>query len=35
MFHLPMFIMEDPPKHDEQRKVVAPMFSPRLAELEG
>ncbi|HEX7038063.1 MAG TPA: cytochrome P450 [Pseudomonadales bacterium] len=35
MFHLPMFIMEDPPKHDEQRKVVAPMFSPRaIAELE-
>jgi cytochrome P450 len=36
MFHLPMFIMEDPPKHDEQRKVVAPMFSPRhIAELES
>jgi len=36
MFHLPMFIMEDPPKHDDQRKVVAPMFSPRrIAELEG
>ncbi len=34
-FHLPMFIMEDPPKHDEQRKVIAPMFTPRhLAELE-
>ncbi len=37
MFHLPMFIMEDPPKHDEQRKVVAPMFTARhlatLAEL--
>jgi cytochrome P450 len=28
-FHLPMFIMEDPPKHDEQRKVVAPMFAPQ------
>ena len=28
MFHLPMFIMEDPPKHDEQRKVVAPAFAP-------
>jgi cytochrome P450 len=27
MYHLPMFIMQDPPKHDEQRKVVAPMFS--------
>jgi cytochrome P450 len=24
-----MFIMEDPPKHDEQRMVVAPMFTPR------
>jgi cytochrome P450 len=35
MFHLPMFIMEDPPKHDDQRKVVAPMFAPRhIAELE-
>ena len=37
MFHLPMFIMEDPPKHDDQRKVVAPLFTPRhlagLAEL--
>ncbi|MCC5885466.1 MAG: cytochrome P450, partial [Gammaproteobacteria bacterium] len=34
-FHLPMFIMEDPPKHDEQRKVVAPMFTTRhLHELE-
>jgi cytochrome P450 len=34
-FHLPMFIMEDPPKHDEQRKVVAPMFAPRhLMEFE-
>ena len=34
-FHLPMFIMEDPPKHDEQRKVVAPKFAPRhLAEFE-
>ena len=33
-FHLPMFIMEDPPKHDDQRKVVAPMFTPRkLAEM--
>jgi cytochrome P450 len=28
-FHLPMFIMEDPPKHDDQRKVVAPMFTQR------
>jgi cytochrome P450 len=36
MFHLPMFIMEDQPKHDLQRKVVAPMFTPRhLADLEG
>ena len=25
-FHLPMFIMQDPPKHDEQRKAVAPTF---------
>ncbi|MCY4656669.1 MAG: cytochrome P450 [Gammaproteobacteria bacterium] len=25
-FTLPMFIMSDPPKHDEQRKVVQPMF---------
>ncbi|MEE4360916.1 MAG: cytochrome P450 [Pseudomonadales bacterium] len=34
-FHLPMFIMEDPPKHDDQRKVVAPMFTQRhLATLE-
>jgi cytochrome P450 len=24
--HLPMFIMEDPPKHTEQRGVVAPVF---------
>ncbi|XOV87876.1 MAG: cytochrome P450 [Pseudomonadota bacterium] len=33
-FHLPMFIMEDPPKHDEQRKVIAPMFTPtHLQEL--
>lgn len=28
-FHLPMLIMEDPPKHDVQRKVVAPKFNPR------
>ncbi len=34
-FALPMFIQEDPPKHDAQRKVVTPMFIPRnLAELE-
>lgn len=34
-FALPMFIQEDPPKHDEQRKVVAPLFMPKqLAELE-
>lgn len=34
MFHLPMFIMEDQPVHDEQRKVVAPMFTAsRLATL--
>ena len=31
----PMFIQEDPPKHDAQRKVVTPMFIPRqLADLE-
>ncbi|MDA0272479.1 MAG: cytochrome P450 [Proteobacteria bacterium] len=34
MFHLPMFIMQDPPKHDEQRAVVAPSFTPtQLQEL--
>ena len=34
MFHLPMFIMQDQPVHDEQRKVVAPMFTAtRLATL--
>lgn len=34
-FALPMFIQEDPPKHDDQRKVVTPMFIPRnLADLE-
>ncbi|MEQ8861166.1 MAG: cytochrome P450 [Pseudomonadales bacterium] len=33
--HLPMFIMEDPPEHDEHRKVLAPLFGPRnLAGLE-
>jgi cytochrome P450 len=33
-YSLPMFIQEDPPKHDAQRKVVAPMFTPRnLADL--
>ena len=33
--HLPMFIMEDQPKHDEQRKAVQPMFRPQnLVELE-
>jgi len=32
---LPMFIQEDPPKHDAQRKVVTPLFMPKqLAELE-
>lgn len=35
-FYLPMFIMQDPPKHDDQRKVVAPSFAPkRLQELRG
>ena len=34
-YSLPMFIMTDPPKHDEQRMVVAPMFAPRqIAGLE-
>lgn len=34
-YALPMFIQEDPPKHDAQRKVVTPMFTPKnLAELE-
>ena len=37
MFHLPMFIMADPPVHEQQRKAVAPMFAPsklgRLADL--
>ena len=35
-FSLPMFIQEDPPKHDAQRKVVAPMFTPKhLQQLSG
>lgn len=37
MFHLPMFIMADPPVHEQQRMAVAPMFAPsklgRLGEL--
>jgi len=34
-YSLPMFIQEDPPKHDLQRKVVAPMFTPRnLSDLQ-
>lgn len=34
LFHLPMFIMQDQPVHDEQRKTVAPMFTPtRLAAM--
>ncbi len=33
---LPMFIAMDPPKHDEQRKVVSPIVAPgNLAKLEG
>lgn len=33
-YSLPMFIQEDPPKHDAQRKVVTPLFMPNsLAEL--
>ena len=27
LFHLPMFIMQDQPVHDEQRKAVAPLFT--------
>jgi cytochrome P450 len=35
-FKLPMFIAMDPPKHDEQRKVVSPIVAPaNLAKLEG
>ncbi len=35
-FPLPMFIAMDPPKHDEQRKTVAPITGPRsLKNLEG
>lgn len=35
-FHLPMFIMEDQPKHDIQRKVVAPKFTQKnLQQFEG
>jgi cytochrome P450 len=34
-YSLPMFIQEDPPKHDDQRKVIAPMFTPKnLADLQ-
>jgi cytochrome P450 len=34
-FQLPMFIAMDPPRHDEQRKAVAPVAGPRnLAALE-
>ncbi|NKB99243.1 MAG: cytochrome P450 [Pseudomonadales bacterium] len=34
-YSLPMFIQEDPPKHDDQRRVVTPLFMPKsLAELE-
>ena len=36
IFHLPMFIMEDPPTHDEKRAVLSPSFTPkRLQELQG
>ncbi|MFT3811562.1 MAG: cytochrome P450 [Micropepsaceae bacterium] len=35
-FVLPMFIAMDPPKHDQQRKVVSPIVAPdNLAKLEG
>lgn len=34
LFHLPMFIMQDQPVHDVQRKTVAPMFTAtRLATM--
>jgi cytochrome P450 len=34
-FELPMFIAMDPPKHDQQRKVVSPIVSPHnLASME-
>jgi cytochrome P450 len=34
-YSLPMFIQEDQPKHDQQRKVVTPMFLPKnLTDLE-
>ena len=34
-YTLPMFIQEDPPKHDKQRMVVSPLFTPKsIAELE-
>ena len=34
--YLPMFIMQDPPVHDEQRAVVSPSFTPkRLQAMEG
>ena len=35
-FNLPMFIAMDPPKHDDQRKVVSPVVAPmNLKELES
>lgn len=35
-FPLPMFIAMDPPKHDQQRKVVSPIVAPaNLEKLEG
>jgi cytochrome P450 len=35
-FPLPMFIAMDPPRHDEQRRVVTPIVAPaNLAKLEG
>ena len=34
-FQMPMFIAMDPPKHDEQRKVISPIVSPNsLANME-
>jgi len=32
-FQMPMFIAMDPPKHDQQRKVISPIVSPHNLEL--
>lgn len=34
-YRLPMFIQEDPPHHDQHRKVITPLFTPKsLADLQ-